>query len=127
MLIKKDELTIRASLPDENYMQMIIEVAGEKVGGMDFHNMGNRIAQISIEIMAEMRNLGYGTRFLSMLIDELFFNMGFERIILDVALDNHRARHVYEKLGFRIIRLKEESGTADYELTKIKKKIQNTP
>jgi diamine N-acetyltransferase len=118
MLIKKEELTIRSLTPDENYMQLIIEAGGKSVGEMNCHNMGNKTAQISIEIEPEMRDKGYGTRFLSMLIEHLFTNANYMKIILDVDLDNHRARHVYEKLGFRVTRVKEDCGVADYELVK---------
>lgn len=36
-----------------------------------------------------------------MLINELFKHFGYKKIILDVSLNNKRACHVYEKLGFR--------------------------
>jgi RimJ/RimL family protein N-acetyltransferase len=116
MLIKKDELIIRSITPDDSYMQLITEVAGKPAGEMNCHNMGNSIAQISIEIKPEMQNQGYGTRFLSMLINELFTNGGYAKIILDVDIDNRRARHVYEKLGFRAARIKHENRVVDYEL-----------
>jgi len=119
MLIKKDELIIRSATPDDNYMQLILEIDGKSAGEMNCHNMGNKTAQISIEIHdPALRDKGYGTRFLRMLIGELFMGLGYERIILDVDLDNLRARHVYEKIGFRVVRIKEESKVADYELTK---------
>ncbi|MCL2636913.1 MAG: GNAT family N-acetyltransferase [Oscillospiraceae bacterium] len=119
MLIQKEELTIRSLTPDENYMQLVIEVGDKAIGEMNCHNMGCKTAQISIEIHdPALRDKGYGTRFLSMLIEELFMNLGYERIILDVDLDNHRARHIYEKLGFKVTGIKEESNVADYELTK---------
>jgi RimJ/RimL family protein N-acetyltransferase len=116
MFIIKDELTIRALTPDENYMQLIIEADGKPIGEMNCHNMGNRIAQISIEIKPEMRNKGYGTRSLRLLIGELFTNCDYMKIILDVDEDNHHARHVYEKLGFRAARTKHENRVVDYEL-----------
>jgi RimJ/RimL family protein N-acetyltransferase len=116
MFIEKDELIIRSATPDENYMQLILEVTGKPTGEMNCHNMGNKIAQISIEIQPEMRNKGYGTRFLSMLIDELFTSAGYKKIMLDVDIDNHHARHVYEKLGFRVARIKHENRVVDYEL-----------
>ncbi|MCL2696992.1 MAG: GNAT family N-acetyltransferase [Oscillospiraceae bacterium] len=119
MLIEKDELTIRSTTPDTHYMQLIIEISGKLAGEMNCHNMGSKIAQISIEIYdPALRNKGYGTRFLNMLIDEMFINMDYVKIILDVDIDNHRARHVYEKLGFKAVRMKPESNTVDYELNK---------
>jgi RimJ/RimL family protein N-acetyltransferase len=122
MLIQKDGLTIREPAPDENYMQLILEIDCidcKAIGEMNVHNMGCKTAQISIEIYEEaLRNRGYGTRFLSMLIEHLFAGLEYERIILDVDSDNLRARHVYEKLGFKIMRINEENGVVDYMLTK---------
>ncbi|MDR2558504.1 MAG: GNAT family N-acetyltransferase [Oscillospiraceae bacterium] len=116
MFIKKDELTIRSVTPDDNYMELIIEVDGQPVGEMNCHNMGNKIAQISIEIEPAMRDKGYGTRFLRILIDELFTNYNYVKIILDVDINNHRARHVYKKLGFREVWAKPEDSVVYYEL-----------
>jgi RimJ/RimL family protein N-acetyltransferase len=115
MLIKKDELTIRTLTPDDAYMQLVLEINGAPAGEMNCHKMNCKTMQISIEIEPSLRNKGYGTRFLRMLLDELF-STGSERIILDVDLDNHIARHVYEKLGFRIKQIKHEIRVADYEL-----------
>ena len=59
-------------------------------------------------------------------IEELF-HMGAQLIFLDTNLNNTRAQHVYEKLGFKRIaihcdswknQLGELQSTVDYELTK---------
>lgn len=60
-----------------------------------------------------------------MLIGQLFA-MGYEKIVLDTNLANTRAQHVYEKLGFKKIRVnidawKDQLGrmqsSIDYELS----------
>ena len=60
-----------------------------------------------------------------MLISFLFYNLGYQKIILDTNLDNKRAQHVYEKLGFRKQRINVNSwknqlgelqSSIDYEL-----------
>lgn len=60
-----------------------------------------------------------------MLIHSLFSNYGYKKIILDTNLNNTRAQHVYEKLGFKKIRVKNNSwknqlgelqSSVDYEL-----------
>ena len=60
-----------------------------------------------------------------MLISCLFEN-GFRKIVLDTNLNNLRAQHVYESLGFRKLRINYDSWTdqlgqkqssVDYELT----------
>ena len=61
---------------------------------------------------------------LSMFIKELF-SMGYDKIILDTNLKNHRAQHVYEILGFKKVRVRENcwkdqlgevQSMVDYEL-----------
>jgi len=116
MILKNDNLAIRSELPLNNYCPLAIEADGIVIGDINFHNMGNNAAQFGIEIFDEnMRNKGYGTRVLTMFIEELFTNRGFERIIIDVKPDNFHAKHVYEKLGFKIKRETEEA--VYYELT----------
>jgi len=54
------------------------------------------------------------------------FSMGYRQIILDTNLNNTRAQHVYEMLGFQKVRINENSWTnqvgevqssVDYALT----------
>ena len=54
------------------------------------------------------------------------FDCGFEKIVLDTNLQNVRAQHVYESLGFQKLRINTDSWTdqlgqtqssVDYELT----------
>ena len=72
-----------------------------------------------------MQNKGFGKKILTMFIDNLF-KQGYEKIILDTNLNNKRAQHVYEELGFKKIRIninnwKDQLGalqsSVDYELT----------
>ena len=72
-----------------------------------------------------MQERGLGRIALSLLIGELF-SMGFPKIVLDTNLNNTRAQHVYEKLGFQKVAIRENSWTdqlgnpqsaVDYELT----------
>ena len=60
-----------------------------------------------------------------MLIDFLFKDLKFKKIILDTNLKNERAQHVYEQLGFIRLRVNKDSWTnqvgeiqssVDYEL-----------
>ena len=60
-----------------------------------------------------------------MLIGSLFEDFGYEKIVLDTNLKNERAQHVYEKLGFKKVRINYDSwknqlgeleSTVDYEL-----------
>ncbi len=121
------EEAIAASLAgdsDQTHRRLIIELAGVPVGEMNYRNKGNA-AEIGIKICDRaQQNRGYGKKLLSMLIGELF-KMGYGKIILDTNFENKRARHVYERLGFKQRRLNVNAGRnqlgvlqsfVDYEL-----------
>lgn len=55
---------------------------------------------ISIYFLPEYMSKGYGISLLEQAVDELK-TMGFQKIFLWVLEDNHRARHFYEKYGFK--------------------------
>lgn len=103
----------------------MIEYRGVAIGEMSYYNNGNCVAEIGIKICeADDQEKGLGRVLLSMLIRELF-SMGYEKIILDTNLKNTRAQHVYELLGFKKVRINENSWTnqvgelqssVDYEL-----------
>ncbi|WP_345795609.1 GNAT family protein [Clostridium folliculivorans] len=88
--------------------------------------MEDNIAEIGIKICDfNYQEKGYGTKALKLLISYLFDNLKVEKIILDTNINNTRAQHVYEKLGFkkiatRINSFKNQLGvfqsSIDYEL-----------
>ena len=94
---------------------------------MSFYVYENAKYEIGIKICEfDYQEKGLGKIVLSMLIEELF-HMGAQLIFLDTNLNNTRAQHVYEKLGFKRIaihcdswkkQLGELQSTVDYELTK---------
>lgn len=110
---------------DNTRRRLILEVDGEAVGEMNYRNLNDGSAEIGIKICeASKQEKGHGRLFLSMLIEELFA-MGYEKIVLDTNLKNERAQHVYESLGFRKLRINENSwkdqlgnwqSSVDYEL-----------
>lgn len=55
---------------------------------------------ISIYFLPEYMGRGYGKDLLEQAVEELKA-MGFKKIFLWVLEDNHRARHFYEKSGFK--------------------------
>ena len=44
-----------------------------------------------------------------MRIFSLFEDMGYKKVILDTNVNNKRAQHVYEELGFRKVQVRENS------------------
>jgi RimJ/RimL family protein N-acetyltransferase len=111
---------------DEIHRRLIIEIDGVPAGEMNYRNKGNGIAEIGIKICDfSKQEKGYGKKLLSMLINALFNDLGYKKIILDTNLKNLRAQHVYEKLGFQKLRVnvdawKDQLGelqtSIDYEL-----------
>jgi len=110
---------------EENGRVLIIEKDGVPIGEMSYHNLGGNTAEIGIKICeADQQGRGLGTQCLTMLITRLFI-MGYGKIVLDTNLNNLRAQHVYEKLGFARLRVNENSwkdqlgqpqSSVDYEL-----------
>jgi len=112
LMTTEDQITKDISLDsDETKRRLIIEIDNMPVGEMSYRNIGNNTAEIGIKICnPKYQNNGYGTRLLSMFIKELF-QIGYKKIILDTNLNNTRAQHVYEKLGFRKVQTNIDSFT----------------
>ena len=106
----------------------IIEIDNIPIGEMNYHDYGENIASIGIKICDfSMQNKGYGKILLSMFINSLFNDLGYAKIVVDTNENNGRARHVYEKLGFKLVRVNKDSwkdqngvlqSVAEYELLK---------
>ena len=111
---------------DDRGRTLIIESCGKPIGEMNYHRLDEKVAEIGIKICDfDYQEKGLGPIALSMLIKELF-STGFEKIILDTNLNNERAQHVYEKLGFKKLRVNIDAwedqlgvmqSSVDYELT----------
>lgn len=94
---------------DKSGRRLILEADGIPVGEMNYRSKGEKTAEIGIKICETgSQGKGYGTLFLKMLISALF-SMGYEKIVLDTNLQNTRAQHVYEKLGFKKLRTHQDA------------------
>lgn len=117
-----------AAESDETGRRHIIFYRGTAIGEMNYRNLGNRTCEIGIKLcQADSQNKGLGKIVLSLFIDGLFNESGFEKIVLDTNVRNIRAQHVYEQLGFQKVRTninawKDQLGnlqsSIDYELTR---------
>ena len=102
---------------DDTIRRFIIEINKEPSGEMNYKNKGNRVAEIGIKICDfSKQEKGNGTKLLQMLINYLFKELNYKKVILDTKLENKRAQHVYEKIGF--IKTKEDEEAIYYELLK---------
>ena len=89
--------------------RLMLEYKNQPIGEMNFRDVGENTAEIGIKICeSTFQEQGLGRIYLSLLIKELFAR-GFARIVLDTNLNNTRAQHVYEKLGFRKVAVRENS------------------
>ena len=87
---------------DNLHRRLIIEVDKIPVGEMNYCNKGNDTAEIGIKICDfSLHDKGLVKVLLSILISALFSDLGYKRILVDTNLNNKRAQHVYEELGFR--------------------------
>lgn len=125
-----DEIARRISKDTDEHRRLIIELAHRPIGEMNYTRCpdqeGKKTAEIGIKICDfSEQEKGYGRIVLSMMIASLFTDFGYQKIILDTNLNNRRAQHVYETLGFRKLRTRENSwrnqlgelqSSVDYEL-----------
>lgn len=105
--------------------RLVIEEGDRLIGECCYRTKADGIAEIGIKICeTDCQNRGVGRKILSMLIGWLF-QSGYAKIILDTDLENKRAQHVYESLGFRKLRINQDSwknqlgqlrSSVDYEL-----------
>lgn len=121
------DIAEKISKDDDNICRrLIIEHENIPIGEMSYYNAGNDTAEIGIKICDfSKQSKGYGKILLSMLIHSLFRDFGYQKIILDTNLNNIRAQHVYEELGFSKVRVNYNSwknqigelqSSVDYEL-----------
>ena len=117
--------TVEKEAPRMTGWRMLILEGERPIGECNYRDKGERTAEIGIKICeTDCQNRGVGRIALSLLIRYLF-ESGKEKIILDTNLNNLRAQHVYETLGFRKLRVNIDSwkdqlgrlqSSVDYEL-----------
>lgn len=79
-----------------------MEYDGKPIGEMNYRNLGNGITETGIKICDfSKQEKGLGRILLSMLFHSLFHEYHYKKIILNTNLNNTRAQHVYELIGFK--------------------------
>ncbi len=116
-----------AAETDDTTRRHIILFRGVPIGEMNYRQQSPEICEMGIKICDQsMQEKGLGRVILSLFIDGLFHERGYKKIVLDTNLQNKRAQHVYEKLGFQKLRvnlnswtdqLGQKQSSVDYELT----------
>lgn len=113
---------------DETTRRHIILIDNMPVGEMNYRRVSMETCEMGIKICETThQNKGYGTIVLHMFLQGLFARLGYEKVILDTNLQNKRAQHVYEKIGFTKLRVNENAwmdqlgrpqSSVDYEMKK---------
>ena len=116
---KETDTTLR------RYMILLNE---ERIGELVHRQINPRVCEIGIKLCrSDLQNRGYGKKNLSLFISGLFDCLGYEQIQLDTDLENTRAQHVYECLGFQKLSVNRDSwvdqlgrsrSSVDYGLTR---------
>ena len=111
---------------DDTHRRLMILCREGPIGEMSYRFLTANTAEIGIKICDfSMQEKGLGKQLLSLLIKALF-QQGCIRIVLDTNLNNTRAQHVYERLGFQKIAVRRNSwrdqlgnlqSAVDYALT----------
>ena len=122
--ISEKEIEESLSKDDDKHRRLIILKDEVPIGEMNYREKSDEEVEIGIKICDPIyQNQGIGKIVLSMLIEELFKK--YHKISLDTNLNNTRAQHVYEQLGFIkkgvrhdswVDQLGEKQSAVDYEL-----------
>lgn len=95
----------------DQHRVLMIEYKGKTIGEMNYGFSDDDRCEIGIKICdSSYQEKGLGRVILTLFIEELF-KMGAKTIFLTTNLNNKRAQHVYEKLGFKKIRIEYDSWT----------------
>lgn len=94
----------RNSRDPRRLMCAVIDDSGRVVGSITLRERdGRRSARLGITLGADFVDQGLGSEALMLFLDYYFEELGFERLMLDVAGHNRRAIRVYRKLGFSTV------------------------
>ena len=77
---------------------------------------GHRSARLGIGFGPDFVGQGYGTEALQIFLEHYFRDLGFERLVLDVAAVNERAVRCYEQCGFSLVGSRYQYAGSDEDL-----------
>lgn len=101
--------------------QFILNIDDLPIGEMHYRKKENTYAEIGIKICNKVyQNNGFGKKFLSLLINDLFCTHKCKAIFVNVSNKNKIAQHVYKQLGFKfkkIFNQDSKNPASQYELT----------
>ena len=85
---------------------IVAEVAEGEIAGFAVYRKVNRVtgSLLTLDVLPAYRRRGLGTRLVAACTERLE-QLGVEKLQLRVALDNHEAQALYERLGLRRLRI----------------------
>lgn len=98
------ERAVRENLSDEDVTGFVIEIDGDVVGWIQFHEEDDpeyRHAGIDVYLDPARRGQGLGFDAIRTLATYLIDEIGHHRLVIDPAADNQAAIRCYAKVGFR--------------------------
>jgi aminoglycoside 6'-N-acetyltransferase len=101
---------------EENDTHLAVVVDGDVVGYVQYWEEPDptgRYADVDIFLGPGSQDRGLGTEVMRMVVRRLIEERGHHRITLSTSVDNARAIHVYEKLGFRRVGVMRKSSRRD--------------
>lgn len=99
---------LKRIVSDETRYDFLIEQDYKWSGEIVLNEIQGKKAEFRIALcQSNMCGKGIGTRAMRLLFDFAFKTLGLEEIELDVIVENERAKHVYEKFGFKVVSLLE--------------------
>ena len=101
--VASNALSIVQSVYENGWVVKAIAHEGELIGFTMFGWCEEEGFYELCRFMIDIRyqNRGYGTQALRMILEEMKSRFGCKEIYLSTGPDNVRAKHVYEKVGFR--------------------------
>jgi RimJ/RimL family protein N-acetyltransferase len=98
---KLDRWYTHYSQDPKRLLYAIVGEGGQLIGCLTLREIDSRrSARLGITLGADFVNQGYGTEALALFLDYYFEELGFQKMVLDVAAYNWRAIRVYERLRF---------------------------
>ncbi|MDO5026981.1 MAG: ribosomal protein S18-alanine N-acetyltransferase [Tissierellia bacterium] len=98
---------IEADMMHEFSDFLLLKVDDKNVGYLNMWTIDNSIELNRICIDPDFRRKGYADELMNHLID-LLVEKNLDRILLEVAADNHAAIKLYDKYGFKDIHIREK-------------------
>ncbi len=95
---------------DNEFHELIGRISLREIDGL-------KCARLGIGFGPDHVDQGYGTEALDLFLDHFFLDLGFRRMVLDVAAVNLRAVRCYERCGFRQVGTHYQYAGGDEDLT----------